>query len=130
MVKAIWMDVKFVGRAESTLLFTPLDYFYLTQFSFLQMEHFYRKASYLAIQKTSLNFCLFPEQSASVCQGLGMHRLCAGTICTVPVQILTPALGVDSLPLSHQRCPYLFIIDLQEFFIYSGYKFLVKFMLC
>ena len=93
MVKAIWMDVKFVGRAESTLLFTPLDYFYLTQFSFLQMEHFYRKASYLAIQKTSLNFCLFPEQSASVCQGLGMHRLCAGTICTVPVQILTPALG-------------------------------------
>ena len=93
MVKAIWMDVKFVGRAESTLLFTPLDYFYLTQFSFLQMEHFYRKASDLAIQKTSLNFCLFPEQSASVCQGLGMHRLCAGTICTVPVQILTPALG-------------------------------------
>ena len=93
VVKAIWMDVKFVGRAESTLLFTPLDYFYLTQFSFLQMEHFYRKASYLAIQKTSLNFCLFPEQSASVCQGLGMHRLCAGTICTVPVQILTPALG-------------------------------------
>ena len=88
VVKAIWMDVKFVGRAESTLLFTPLDYFYLTQFSFLQMEHFYRKASDLAIQKTSLNFCLFPEQRASVCQGLGMHRL-----CTVPVQTLTAVLG-------------------------------------
>ena len=93
VVKAIWMDVKFVGRAESMLLFTPLDYFYLTQLSFLQMEHFYRKASDLATQKTSLNFCLFPEQRASVCQGLGMRRLCAGTICTVPVQTLTPALG-------------------------------------
>ena len=79
MVKAIWMDVKFVGRAESTLLFTPLDYFYLTQFSFLQMEHFYRKASDLAIQKTSLNFCLFPEQSLRVSRtghAQTLHRSC------------------------------------------------------
>lgn len=52
MVKAIGMDAKFVGRAESMLLFTPLDYFYLTQFSFLQMEHFYRKASDLTTQKS------------------------------------------------------------------------------
>ena len=30
MVKAIWMDAKFVGRAESTMLFSPLAYLHLT----------------------------------------------------------------------------------------------------
>lgn len=69
MVKAIWMDAKFVGRAESTLLLSPLTYFYLTQFFFLQVEDFERKASDLATQKslqqkTSLNFSLVPEQRA------------------------------------------------------------------
>ena len=28
--QAIWMDAKFVGRAESTLFFSTLAYFYLT----------------------------------------------------------------------------------------------------
>ena len=43
---------QFVGRAASMLPFSTLDYFYLTQFSFLQMEHFYRKASDLTTQKS------------------------------------------------------------------------------
>lgn len=30
VVKAIWMDAKFVGRAENMLLFSTLAYFYLT----------------------------------------------------------------------------------------------------
>ena len=80
MVKVIWMNAKFVGRAESMLLFSTLDYFQL-QFLLSKWRTFTGRLVIWQLknqqQKTSLLFCLVPEQRATVYGGLSIsHPLC------------------------------------------------------
>ena len=96
MVKVIWMNAKFVGRAESMLLFSTLDYFQL-QFLLSKWRTFTGRLVIWQLknqqQKTSLLFCLVPEQRATVYGGLSIShplcRLCPYFSCCT----LTSALG-------------------------------------
>ena len=96
MVKVIWMNAKFVGRAESMLLFSTLDYFQL-QFLLSKWRTFTGRLVIWQLknqqQKTSLLFCLVPEQRATVYGGLSIShplcRLCPYLSCCT----LTSALG-------------------------------------
>ena len=96
VVKVIWMNAKFVGRAESMLLFSTLDYFQL-QFLSSKWRTFTGRLVIWQLksqqQKTSLLFCLVPEQRATVYGGLSIShplcRLCPYLSCCT----LTSALG-------------------------------------